>query len=491
MRAAKQRTTGHQGQRRGRLGARWAACCVLATVGLGVGTAGLAGAATTTDSSSMVPPTVQVVSGSLQSTKVGSAFAEPLTLSVTCAGSPVQGATVLFEAPSSGASALFVTSQEVVEEVQTDSSGSASSGELEANDLIGTYQVTATATVPSTPSTSCAGQSASVGFSLTNVAGNPSSVTEVSGSGQEAAVGTTFPDPLVVSVADQDGNPVSGATVDFVVEANDGATATFATGGGQASAVTASDGQASSPALEAGTTAGSFTVLAEVSGTSGPAVFTLTDLPGPPATVTAGVGADQQTTVGSAFPIPLAVTVRDADDNPVPDVSVTFSAPTSGASGTFAGGGTSVSVTTNGDGVAVAPTFSANQQPGGYVVEATAPGVAPAVFALVNEEPPPAPPSAATTTTGTSQASGGAGTSVVGMVVDPATGGYWLVGADGAVFSFDAPYLGGANTVPGGPGSAVVGAGALPSGEGYWEVTAAGAVFSFGQAPYRGGANTL
>ena len=32
---------------------------------------------------------------------------------------------------------------------------------------------------------------------------------------------------------------------------------------------------------------------------------------------------------------------------------------------------------------------------------------------------------------------------VVGMAVDPATGGYWLVASDGGIFSFgDAPFLG-------------------------------------------------
>ena len=31
---------------------------------------------------------------------------------------------------------------------------------------------------------------------------------------------------------------------------------------------------------------------------------------------------------------------------------------------------------------------------------------------------------------------------VVGMAVDPGTGGYWLVAADGGVFSFDAPFEG-------------------------------------------------
>jgi len=31
---------------------------------------------------------------------------------------------------------------------------------------------------------------------------------------------------------------------------------------------------------------------------------------------------------------------------------------------------------------------------------------------------------------------------IVGMTSDPATGGYWLVGSDGGVFAYGAPFLG-------------------------------------------------
>jgi hypothetical protein len=31
---------------------------------------------------------------------------------------------------------------------------------------------------------------------------------------------------------------------------------------------------------------------------------------------------------------------------------------------------------------------------------------------------------------------------IVGMAADSATGGYWLVGSDGGVFSYNAPFLG-------------------------------------------------
>ena len=37
-------------------------------------------------------------------------------------------------------------------------------------------------------------------------------------------------------------------------------------------------------------------------------------------------------------------------------------------------------------------------------------------------------------------------TDIVGMAADTATGGYWLVGSDGGVYAFDAPFDG---SVPG------------------------------------------
>jgi len=67
----------------------------------------------------------------------------------------------------------------------------------------------------------------------------------------------------------------------------------------------------------------------------------------------------------------------------VPNVTVTFAAPSSGASGTFAGGVNTAS--TNASGVATAPAFTANSTGGAYVVNATVVGVAaPAAFSLTN-----------------------------------------------------------------------------------------------------------
>src|SRR5581483_3987433 len=86
-------------------------------------------------------------------------------------------------------------------------------------------------------------------------------------------------------------------------------------------------------------------------------------------------GTPQSATVGTAFATALQATVTDAGGNPLSGISVTFTAPGSGASGTFPGGLTTASATTGSNGVAVAPTFTANAKAGGYVVTAGASGV--------------------------------------------------------------------------------------------------------------------
>ena len=64
-------------------------------------------------------------------------------------------------------------------------------------------------------------------------------------------------------------------------------------------------------------------------------------------------------------------------------VTVTFTAPSSGASGTFAGGANTA--TTNSSGVATSAVFTANSTAGSYTVSASVGGVStPASFALTN-----------------------------------------------------------------------------------------------------------
>jgi hypothetical protein len=83
-------------------------------------------------------------------------------------------------------------------------------------------------------------------------------------------------------------------------------------------------------------------------------------------------GSAQQVPIGQVFPTLLRVQVTDANLNPVSNAAVTFSAPSSGASGTFANGNPVAVVFTDSLGLATAPVFTANATLGTYAVIATA-----------------------------------------------------------------------------------------------------------------------
>ncbi len=139
-------------------------------------------------------------------------------------------------------------------------------------------------------------------------------------------------------------------------------------------ATTNSSGVAPSPPLTANTTAGSFSATAGAPGVT-PASYTLTNKANGPASISAGAGASQTAPTSGTFPIPLAVTVTDANNNPVPDAAVTFTAPASGASGTFSDTATNTATaSTDSAGVTVASAFAANSQTGGYIVIAAVTG---------------------------------------------------------------------------------------------------------------------
>src|ERR1700722_529400 len=72
---------------------------------------------------------------------------------------------------------------------------------------------------------------------------------------------------------------------------------------------------------------------------------------------------------------------------------------------------------------------------------------------------------------------------VVGIAKTPSGNGYWLVGADGGVFTFgDARFFGSTGGVH--LDEPVVGMAVTPSGNGYWLVGADGGVFTFGDARF-------
>jgi hypothetical protein len=69
---------------------------------------------------------------------------------------------------------------------------------------------------------------------------------------------------------------------------------------------------------------------------SPPVTVTITSNPGAPASITATSGTPQATLVNTSFGAALVATVRDAQNNPVPNVAVTFTAAASGPSATSA-----------------------------------------------------------------------------------------------------------------------------------------------------------
>ena len=107
--------------------------------------------------------------------------------------------------------------------------------------------------------------------------------------------------------------------------------------------------------------AGSYTVTASAGGQS--ASFSLTNVQ--IASVTASAGTPQSAAVGSAFPAPLTVTVRDTAGRPVSNTPVVFAAPSSGASAVLS----AMSVSTNASGVA-SVTATANNTSGSYTIRA-------------------------------------------------------------------------------------------------------------------------
>jgi len=318
------------------------------------------------------PGKVVTTTGAGQSAAINTAFGAPLVATVTDASNnPVSGVVVTFTPPASGASGTFAGS---VNAATTNASGVATSAVFTANSMAGSYNV-----VASSPNDT------SANFALMNTAGPAAKVTATSGTPQSAAINTAFAAPLVATVTDAGNNPLSGVVVTFTPPAS-GASGTFA--GGVNTATTNASGVATAPVFTANGNVGPYLVAATVAGVAAPADFSLINNAGPAAGITATAGTPQNAAINTAFTTQLQATVKDSGNNLVSGAIVTFTAPASGASGTFAGGVNTA--TTNASGVATAPVFTANGTAGTYTVTAKAVGVAaPANFSLTNNSVQP------------------------------------------------------------------------------------------------------
>jgi hypothetical protein len=313
-----------------------------------------------------------------QNAVVNVAFTAPFSATVTTSttpggtATPVAGVTVTFSAPGAGAGGNFGNGTPTTT-ATTDAKGIAVSSTFTANGTVGTYNVIA-----------------SVGTSqltaLFNLANTyvPAAISPSGGTPQSTSLSTQFANTLAVAVKDAGGNsvgaqlPVTFTAPDGMFTDSDKPTTT---------ALTNASGVATSAPYVASSVEGKYTVSASVTVASVTHTTTL-DLSNTivPASITPGAGTTPQTAaISTPFAIPLSVTVMDGSTPPKPvtNAVVAFAAPgfsiptnppgpPTAASGTFADTGTvNTNVWTDGSGVAIAPTFTANALAGGYTVTAT------------------------------------------------------------------------------------------------------------------------
>ena len=195
---------------------------------------------------------ITVVSGNNQSANPGAALAAPLVADVVDAnGNPLAGQQVTWTvSPAAAAKVSSNTST-------SDTTGQVSTTVTLSASAAGSIQVIATTSNGKTLTFTV-----TVNLTITGI-------TKVSGDNQSAPAGANFPQSLVVQVGTPAGQSAAGIQVQF---SSSGAPATLSA----SSAVTDSSGQARVN-VQAGTTPGTITVTATVSGSS--VSFTLTVIP--------------------------------------------------------------------------------------------------------------------------------------------------------------------------------------------------------------------
>jgi hypothetical protein len=316
------------------------------------------------------PASITVTAGSGQSTTINTTFGAALQATVRNSGNnPVTGAPVTFTAPSSGASGTFANGSVTVT-VMTNASGVATAPAFTANSTAGTYDVTATVAPLATP----------VHFALTNSNLVAGSITPAAGTTpQSVTVGTPLAVALQATVRDGTGGAIPGVLVTFTAPAS-GPSGTFAGAANTVSVTSNAAGIVAAPAFTANTIAGNYIVTASAGSVT--ANFDVTNTPAAASHVAPAAGTPQGAPTSTSFASALQALVRDQFSNPVANITVTFTAPSSGPSASFAGA-TSVNVSTNASGIAAAPPLTANGIAGAYTIRATIAGSASvAVYSL-------------------------------------------------------------------------------------------------------------
>jgi Big-like domain-containing protein len=198
-----------------------------------------------------------------------------------------------------------------------------------------------------------------VTFGASATAGAAASIERAEGDEQSAAVGTPLPNPLIVLVTDQFGNPVANVPVEWNTE--NGSV-------DPSSTVTGPDGRAQTSWL-LGSSTGTHSVTASSTDLEGsPVTFTGTAVPGSAASLVRVSGNNQSGGTGQELDEALVVRLVDSDGNGIQN------RPVSWVVGAGAGSVSSATTTTDGAGeTQVRWTLGAN--PGTNTVNAVVSGV--------------------------------------------------------------------------------------------------------------------
>ena len=352
----------------------------VAVLALGVTGAGAQGG----DCQGWIPPNMlTLTAGSPQQGQIGKPFQTNLQVHLANTdGCPLTGTwagvSVVFTAPASGAGGTFASTDTNVADVGTDANGSAMAPTFTANRTAGDYEIVASSTY------------GTVTLYLTNTADGVAASIAAHGSGSRSATVTGRYQPLQAVVLDENGLPVPGATVSFQIGTGTSeAGATFTSGGVQATAVTDTDGLATSPPLIANGSLGRFTVLASTDGVDAAITFQLRNL-APHLTAT---GKTETGTVDARYRLPLRARVLDTHGRPIQGVTVTFTLPqaATGAGAAFVGGANQATASTNAQGEASSPPLIANSSAGRFTATAAvAADPKPVAYSLRNVAGPPA-----------------------------------------------------------------------------------------------------
>jgi protocatechuate 3,4-dioxygenase beta subunit len=358
---------------------------IAVTVGIALAATGTgARAASSACPTSNPPNELVLVGGSGQQAQLGAQFAQNLQVALANTnGCPLTGnlagITVNFDAPGSGASGIFSSSGSREAYVGTDSQGAATAPPFTANFTVGTYTVDAHTDY------------GTVELNLSNTAtGLASAVTATGTSSQEATVNGSYGQPLQARVTDAGGNPVQGATVNFsILPGATGASASFL--GASPSAITDSNGRATSPVLMANGVPGRFSATASTAGVSTVATYTL-DNHATRTTLQATSRRAMKAKVGSRYRSSLQVRLLDAGGQPIEGATVTFAIAVAdnGAAADFLGGTSQATALTDANGLVTAPPLIANKTAGSFTATATALGAEPGRYTLENIAAAPA-----------------------------------------------------------------------------------------------------